>query len=91
MALCSNARRFAEDLARHCGVVEKERIREEVDGRAEVMLLSLGAMVMVIRVLGAIGRVERDQLRTRLMGGTWWRVVFIASLESSSRPVVNIS
>lgn len=42
MALCSNARRFAVDLARNWGVVEKQRVKERVGLEG-----SLGGMAVV--------------------------------------------
>lgn len=43
MALCSNSRRFAVDLARAGRVVEKQRAKEERDGWEG----SLGGMAVV--------------------------------------------
>lgn len=42
MALCSNSRRFAVDLARVRGVVEKQRVKERVGWEG-----SLGGMAIV--------------------------------------------
>lgn len=63
MALCSNARRFAEDLAKHCGVVEKVRMREEVERDGVKEVGSLGGMVAVWNVLRSVGGGLEDQQR----------------------------
>lgn len=48
MARCSKARRFSEDLARHWGVLEKERVKVEEKEEMVVVVGSLGAMAPVM-------------------------------------------
>lgn len=50
MARCSKARRFSEDLARHWGVLEKERVKVEEKEEMVVVVGSLGAMAPAIVV-----------------------------------------
>lgn len=54
--MCSKARRFSEDLARHCGVVENWRRREVVLKEERVVVGSLGGMMMVMCVWRPVGR-----------------------------------
>ena len=58
--MCSKARRFSEDLARHAGVVENERKRE-VELKERVVVGSLGAMAAVCDVLRSVGEGLGDQ------------------------------